>query len=330
MFPMLSDDVELKEIVTQDDNPNEYYAEFLDGHVYPLSESTYYALQNADGTHELDLSDSRRPHRLLRNLKMNHVITTRRFVCRGLISRIVLMPIGRRAQQVHNVAVIINTVLPVSSCFLFLVGVLVTLFPQQMYWEYFATGSTFVWIVLYYAILAISIIFHELGHMIAAIAYGQKVREFGILILCFIKPIGAYVAYVQDEDLEKKRKIQISLSGIEMNLLLVGFFLIMNSVLPFFTVLWYTGAIMNGLLVVLNLIPAFGLDGEHVLSAILDADDIGAIARAYVLKKEYRRYLLSKGTSGKLQFGGYLMLVSCQIGLVVLLAYETLQSIMNW
>ena len=90
------------------------------------------------------------------------------------------------------------------------------------------TGYYFSW-WLYYGLLVCSLALHEVGHLVAGLAYGYKISDTGILLLGII-PIGAYVAHEDKKDASRSEKVQFALAGVEMNLLIAGICLLSGTI----------------------------------------------------------------------------------------------------
>jgi Zn-dependent protease len=99
------------------------------------------------------------------------------------------------------------------------------------------------------ALFVISLLGHELGHMVVGLLIGARVRAFGFCLF------GTYIRRNKEDGLAE---IMISVAGPLINLLIV-------------MLLWHqTGLLnwvaqMNAVLLVLNLLPAFNSDGQRVL-----------------------------------------------------------------
>lgn len=106
-----------------------------------------------------------------------------------------------------------------------------------------------------------SIILHELAHIIVAKRNGCKFNEFQVHIY------GTSAQFTDIEELSKREKIQIYLAGPVVNLIIIFIFffigLITNSIIV-------TKIIsINFSLLIFNLLPAYPLDGSRILEIIL-------------------------------------------------------------
>jgi len=110
----------------------------------------------------------------------------------------------------------------------------------------------------------LSIVLHELGHSIVARRFGVHMR--GITLFIF-----GGVAEMADEPPSAKAEFWVAIAGPIVSVVLGFLFLVLSAVpqpLPTAAVLNYLG-IINLILVVFNLIPAFPLDGGRVLRSII-------------------------------------------------------------
>lgn len=111
-----------------------------------------------------------------------------------------------------------------------------------------------------------SIILHELGHSIVARHYGIPIRDITLFIF-------GGVASMEDEPPSAKSEFFMAIAGPLVSMVLCVIFLGLH-VLPIFDpipaleVLGWLG-IVNGMLALFNLIPAFPLDGGRVFRALL-------------------------------------------------------------
>jgi stage IV sporulation protein FB len=114
--------------------------------------------------------------------------------------------------------------------------------------------------------LLVSICLHELGHSILALGMGCRVRE--ILLL----PIGG-AAQLERMPTRPLHEFLMAIAGPAVSLALaIGFhqgFKAAYDTQPFFALISLYLAIINGALVVFNLLPSFPMDGGRVLRAVL-------------------------------------------------------------
>ena len=116
--------------------------------------------------------------------------------------------------------------------------------------------------------MVISILIHEIAHSVAGVSYKASFYELGIGLLFFIIPFG--YAVIDDSMIDKWKRTQILLSGIESNFILFGLAILLFSIirLNIFAVL----ALHNITLAVLNLCIIKGSDGYKALLTLLAID----------------------------------------------------------
>ena len=150
---------------------------------------------------------------------------------------------------------------------------------------------------LYYSLVFLSATLHEIGHAVSCLAYGGRIYHVGLLLAGVI-PIGAYVAHGDMDKAAKSEKIQFSLSGAEMNLLTAGVCFLIAACFPVPSTLVSAGA-FNVVTAGVNLLPAYGLDGETVLSTVCGIQNPGEKAGKWLFRKKYRQKLLRLGAYGR-------------------------------
>lgn len=289
MYPVLKEGVSIGTFQYEGSDTTHYYIENADGEEFEISRRLWNALLKADGTRPLDLPDNGR--RVLPNLKRHGLVRTSRFVPDdGLFNCFILFSIGNRLQAKGLVFRALNAALPIVSILTFAIGVYVTASKGA------ESGYNFSW-WLYYALIVLSLALHELGHLVAGLAYGYKISDTGILLLSII-PCGAYVAHENKKDATKAEKIQFALAGVEVNLLIAGICLLLATQSYQWSLTMFSVANVNIILAGINLLPASGLDGESALSAVFEVNSISEVAKKCLLNKKRRQKLLRSGFSG--------------------------------
>jgi len=146
-------------------------------------------------------------------------------------------------------------------------------FSQPLYGKLYGFGAVespeIRWIYsLAFAILLFACVgLHELGHSFVAMRYGIKIKSITLYIL-------GGVAAMEDIPRDPKRELKMSIAGpLVSGIIGFGCILlsgpstaILGEFHPFTTLLWSLG-IINVILMVFNLIPAFPMDGGRVLRA---------------------------------------------------------------
>lgn len=289
MYPVLKEGVSIGTFQYEGSDTTHYYIENADGEEFEISHRLWDALLQADGTHPLNLPNN--GSRALSKLKRLGLVRTSRFVRDdGIFNRFILLPIGSRSQNNCLICKAINAALPVVSALIFAMGV------YLMKSSGTDTGYHFSW-WLYYGLLICSLALHEVGHLVAGLAYGYKISDTGILLLGII-PIGAYVAHEDKKDASRSEKVQFALAGVEMNLLIAGICLLIAMQYYPLSLVLVSVANVNVVLAGINLLPASGLDGESALSAVFGVNSISEVAKKCLFNKKRRQKLLRSGFSG--------------------------------
>ncbi len=145
--------------------------------------------------------------------------------------------------------------------------------------------------------LFVSIVFHELAHSLVARIYGLPIS--GITLFIF-----GGVAEMQDEPPSPRAEFMMAIAGPVASFVLAGLSHILSSVvglanglLPLRAVLDYL-ALINALLALFNLVPAFPLDGGRAFRAILwhwSGDLVAATRRAASVGGFFGLLLLALG-----------------------------------
>lgn len=286
MHPVLQQGASIGTFTYEYSKKEHFFAENEKGEMFEIDEIVYHALMEADGTHSLCLEED-----TIKYLKRQNLISTSRFVSEGNFKRrLILCFIGERARRFRYPCRIINAMLPVVSLLFFISSLLI---GKWIVWEIGDTN------VLLYGIMFVgSVFFHEIGHLIAAVAYDYTISEMGLLFWGPL-PIAAYVAQKEEwDDVERRHQIQITLAGIEMNLLIAGicFFLSM-----FYYPLSGTAilvAYVNIIIAVINILPSPGLDGELALSAAFGVESIAENARIGLINRKWRKKFMHSGLPG--------------------------------
>lgn len=288
MYPMVKEGVSIGTFEDDDSGVTHYYIENSNGDEFEISHRLWLALLDADGTKPLDLPDQGK--RILSALKRHNLIQTSRFVRdKGILNHFIIFPFSNKFCG-NPACKVINAVLPVVAILVLFLGVCFKICYGA------PTGYDFNW-WLYYGFAVVSLALHEAGHLVACLAFGFKVRDTGILLLGII-PIGAYVEYDNKPDAPWKEKMQLSLAGVEVNLLLAGICLLLSiSDYPLsFTMT--SVAKLNVVLAGINLLPAPGIDGELALSALFGVNSISEIAKEWLADKKRRKKLRHSGFPG--------------------------------
>jgi Zn-dependent protease/CBS domain-containing protein len=126
--------------------------------------------------------------------------------------------------------------------------------------------------VVFIALLFSSVVLHELGHVVAARQFGIQTPDITLL------PIGG-VARLRRMPTEPLQEIAVALAGPAVNVLIAVLLVLLAGakvtlgelLIPAAgaQTMWTRLATVNLCLVIFNLIPAFPMDGGHVLRALI-------------------------------------------------------------
>lgn len=287
MYPVLQEGASIGNFTYEDSTKEHFYAENVKGEMFEIDEVIYNVLMEADGTHSLYLDEN-----TIEWLKSRNLIRTSRFVYEGNFqSRLSIFFVGERAKVLRYPCRIINAMLPVISLLIFISSLMAR---KWIGWEIGDDAN-----ILFYGIMFVGcVVFHEMGHMIAAIAYDYTISEVGLLFWGPF-PIGAYVSEEENGNDEVRwQQTQFALAGVEVNLLIAGICIFLSMLyypLSFTSMLI---ACINILMVAINILPSPGLDGEIALSTIFGVESIAENARIGLTNEKWRKKLMHSGLPG--------------------------------
>ncbi|HKU83817.1 MAG TPA: site-2 protease family protein [Candidatus Nitrosocosmicus sp.] len=144
---------------------------------------------------------------------------------------------------------------------------------QLQYWIMGVTGSI---------MLFLSVLIHELSHSIVARSYGIQVKQIMLFIF-------GGVSYIEEEPKDFKKEFKMAIAGPLLSLALSAFFAvfwwitgviitqssssqtddIFTTILTIINAIFYYSSILNLILGIFNLIPAFPMDGGRILRSLL-------------------------------------------------------------
>lgn len=174
--------------------------------------------------------------------------------------------------------------------------------------------------------LILGLVLHELAHACACITYGGQVHSCGLMLWCLLP--GAFVELDTDPVKHSLQKVQIFAAGVEMNLYLAAFFLLLAGCHPMLGTPAFCAAMSNGMLALMNLTLTFGLDGMHMLSALLGVEDLFTMALEVLLDKKHRRTLRRKGFQGRAALSFCWMGLAMQMSFPIVLAVNISEVIL--
>lgn len=204
-----------------------------------------------------------------------------------------LVKIGPKVERLKPIFSSLNLALPLLSVLSFLFGIFLMFSDYKLLFTGDFSKGIFIFLYLF------SIVGHECGHVVAGVDANYPLGHAGILFL-FLLPVGAYVSF-DDSNLRalKSKRIQFTMSGIEVHLLLFGLFLGVAFFTSDLSLTFSLAAFTNAILAFVNILPASGLDGEKALSEALEVDSISRLSKNMLFNSTYRKNLFYGGIKGK-------------------------------
>lgn len=144
----------------------------------------------------------------------------------------------------------------------------------------------------------VGVILHEIGHLIAGMAYGASVFEIGGSINYYVFP-GAYVLMDTDRVKKTLRRVQINAAGVEMNFLLAGVSFLVSTMLFSLAGFFFGMAIINIICGFINLLLVDRLDGGNIIADLLGNDNVFDKAKEIMRNRKKRMALFQRGLTGK-------------------------------
>lgn len=286
MHPMLREGVTMGVFRYKGCSAKHYYIENKNEEQFEVSCNVLREVSHADGTHPLRIS-----RRLQNQLEEAGILSTRRYEFGGFISRFILFPIGENAGKHRSVCSLLNAILPILAPVLFAAAVLVKRHCGS-------AGIGDLQFVPYYLLILLSLGLHECAHLTAGISYGCRCTDMGLLLFGIL-PVGAYVGYyVGEETVSDPERMQLSLAGVEANILIAAVFLFLSVMGTSMDKTFAMAANINVALALLNLLPVSGLDGESALSALCGVTSISEVAKRCLRSRKHRKKLLHSGMPG--------------------------------
>lgn len=266
-----------------------FYMENSAGEQYQISRKLYYQLIYVEYTNHIPSEDFP-----LKWLEKRGFISTHRLIRQSmLIRRLIVAYIGENGRNLQTICHRMNKLLPFLALAMLLSGIV----ASAMKW------TPFIWydaIWIHVIGISITVIVHELGHLIAYMDYNREneivITDAGILLFLFF-PIGAYIRVEYTELLRKRDQLQGLAAGFEMNIAVIGLILLGRIVNPYFDifspVIWYSATA-----IIFNSLPINGTDGCQILSILLGVNNIWTTAKATLSDKRKVKKMVREGPVG--------------------------------
>ena len=162
-------------------------------------------------------------------------------------------------------------------------------------------------------------IMHEFAHATAGICYGGRVMEIGVMFEGFP---GAYTMMDDGPVRKRMQRIQISLAGIEINIVLACLSIIICRYHPNWFSFFFEFFIVNLELALSNLLFVEGLDGTAELGAILGDEDLMRNAWNIPFDKGRENKLKRYGVNGRARIMAAYMLGTTKVFMPILMGFN--------
>lgn len=289
MYPVLKKGTRLRGFIDKNHRIRPYmenaYGKF------ELERGLFYELLDADGTEPF--KPPYNDPQILADLKKYGLTETPRFMRVERETLFILIKLNKKFKH-RNIFKVLNMFLPIVSVSIFVLGVC------QPGIKNVHVGDECSMPLLIFLSMC-SVILHEAGHLLAAISAGQKIDHIGITFWSII-PTGAYISVDDKINSRKSEQMQFGLAGIEVNLLITGICLILIGRHYDWAYELVNIAFFNIILIIGNIVPIPGLDGEKALSVLCGISSIGKVAQKSLFDKKRRQRLLRTGWSGYVCF----------------------------
>ena len=120
-----------------------------------------------------------------------------------------LVTFGEGVRKARPLCRLLNAALPAGSVLTFLIG------AALLFWQNSDRVPVDNYsLLLFYALVIVSMLMHEAAHLIAAVAFGYPVSEAGVIFYLKIFPACLYVGHGRKKNATKGEEIQLALAGI--------------------------------------------------------------------------------------------------------------------
>lgn len=176
-------------------------------------------------------------------------------------------------------------------------------------------SMAYMWVGLFGGVF-VGLFLHEIGHAVAAIAFGARALEFGVGIRVF--PM-AYTMLDDSKLSSFSKRTLIMLAGPTVNLFIVGVSLYCNLQTERFASFFTMCAFANFELFLLNLLPVQGYDGMQALELLIGKNSLWDETRHIfnVWNKRRDLYQPRKTYSQNFQVGIAMALIVCVTKLII-------------
>ncbi len=258
--------------------------------------------------------------RMLKAFKENDVIRDSRFLSKSLLSTLFTVWTPNVTKKMRLISYVLNTLLLISFIPILAFSILYFVnYIGDISMDYIVSGSLIG--------MLLGMVMHEMGHMIAGLAYGGQVFEVGLMFQFFIP--GAYVLLDDRNIKSTMKRIQVYAAGIEMNLLLSAIFIILSVPFEALSGFFLGAAINNIFIALLNLTFVDGFDGMKIICELLGLEEITSKANRVVRSKWKRHKLQKHGVCGKATIAACYIFKIVQVALPLIFAVN-IAGVISW
>lgn len=175
-----------------------------------------------------------------------------------------------------------------------------------------------------FALILLSCLLHEVGHGLAAAAFGGRTVEIGMLLL-LIFPVGMYLSYEGAPNASRFAKYAVAVAGVSTNAFCtLAYVLLVGHAGPLDQAL-LVAAIGNLFLIAANLMPGSLLDGGSILESATGITHIYRKALRFLISGRERRRVFRRGpVRGVATVGAYLLAGVGQLGMIAVLVWSVI------
>lgn len=260
---MLKYPVKSDQLTFYETNNNEYIMKCADESIYVISQELYEALDKLDGKKPLYINglSNEESEVITKALCELSIIRTKRYRQDGWYTLWSLYFFSK--QQINQCQKICNQL--ANFIYFGSIPTAISIFLIAFMKE--PTGNKgFSWIV-YWLFILVSLVIHEGGHAIAAIAAAPQcyITEIGVTFFK-VFPIGAYVS-IEEGNATSIQKLKIYAAGVETELIYAAVMFLISRYSDFHKT-FEICTIITLFMVASNLIPYWDLDGQYLLKII--------------------------------------------------------------
>ncbi|MDQ0149648.1 site-2 protease family protein [Eubacterium multiforme] len=174
----------------------------------------------------------------------------------------------KKMDEIKNIIKVFSNIIKYVSLPIFICGIYK--FDFENFYKAIKHFSLIESGIISFVFMIIVVALHELGHAIVAKNNGAYVPEIGIM-LYYLLPV-AYTTVCGTQILKKKKKIEILLAGIEVNLFLLGITMFLIKILPkgYENIILISLILSNIIPILSNISIFYKFDFYYILQELLE------------------------------------------------------------